>query len=124
MVKHARLLTLVGTMVVSALVMNPVHAGPPSKVPAGWTAVDIGYDDPPGSTTVDEIKNLWTIQGAGGDIEGTADQFPFASQTVTGDATITARFVSMVEGDYPWTKMGPMIRADASDGAQNVTLNM
>jgi regulation of enolase protein 1 (concanavalin A-like superfamily) len=124
MVKYARLLMLVGSMALAACWMNPVHAAPPSKVPAGWAAVDIGYDDPAGSTIVDEAKNLWTIEGSGGDIEGTADQFHFAYEKVTGDATITAHFVSMIPANYPWTKVGPMIRVDDTDGAQNVTLNM
>ena len=95
MVKHARLLILIGSMILSARVIRPAHAAPPSKVPVGWTAVDIGYDDPAGSTIVDEAKNEWTIEGSGSDIESSADQFHFAYEKVTGDATITAHFVSM-----------------------------
>src|SRR5262245_20534942 len=122
-VKHATLVSLAGLLAASVLAATAAHAGPP-QIPAGWTAVDIGDPTPAGSSDFDATTRVWTILGGGSDIEGTADHFHFAYQTVTGDATITTHFLSMVEGDYPWTKVGPMIRVDASDGAQNVTLNM
>jgi regulation of enolase protein 1 (concanavalin A-like superfamily) len=112
---------LIGALLVVVSATRPAHAAP--RVPAGWTAIDIGGPDPAGSTDVDD-KGVWTLMGAGGDIEGSADQFHFAYQKVTGDAIITARFLSMVPGDGTWTKMGPMIRASEAEDAQNVTLNM
>jgi regulation of enolase protein 1 (concanavalin A-like superfamily) len=114
---------LIGAAALAVGSLRPALASVP-QLPAGWTAEDIGGPDPAGSSSFDDKTGTWTILGSGGDIEGTSDQFQFAYQTITGDATITAHFVSMVQGDYPWTKVGPMIRVDNTDGAQNVTMNM
>src|SRR5206468_605016 len=96
---------LTGVLALTASAMRPVHAA----LPSGWTDADIGSPGAAGSATVDS-NGVWTIMGSGGDIEGTSDQFNFAYQKVTGDATVTAHFLSMVPGDGTWTKVGPMIR--------------
>jgi hypothetical protein len=110
---------LSGVLALTASAMRPVQAA----LPSGWTDADIGSPGAAGSATVDS-NGVWTIMGSGGDIEGTSDSFNFAYQKVTGDATVTAHFLSMVPGDGTWTKVGPMIRVDDTDGAQNVTMDI
>src|SRR4030095_12283646 len=50
----------------------------------------------------------FTIQGAGTDIAGTADQFHFAYRTLTGNGEIVARVASLK--DATRAKAGVMIR--------------
>jgi hypothetical protein len=116
---------LTGALALTVSAIEPVHA---TTLPAGWTDMDFGGPGAAGSASVD-ASGVWTIMGSGGDIEGTADQFNFAYQTVTGDGTIIAHFQSMVPGDATWTKVGPMIRAITADDvtsgdAQNATMDM
>jgi hypothetical protein len=116
---------LAGVLALSVSGLRPASA---ASLPAGWTDMDFGGPGATGSAAVD-ANGVWTIMGSGSDIEGTGDHFNFAYQTVTGNATITAHFVSMVPGDSTWTKVGPMIRAitpdDVDNGdAQNVTMDM
>jgi regulation of enolase protein 1 (concanavalin A-like superfamily) len=108
---------LAGAMALSVGTRTPVHAAPP----AGYTAVDIGSPDPAGSTDVDD-KGVWTLKGAGSDIWGNADQFHYAYQKVKGDATITAQYLSMEPGDATWTKAGPMIRVNDTEGSAHAEL--
>jgi hypothetical protein len=68
-------------LVLAVGITNPALAGPP---PAGWTAQDIGFPDPEGSTDVTD--GVWTIQGSGNDIWNNADNFHFVFQRVNGDA--------------------------------------
>lgn len=110
---------LAGSLALVASGIRPAHA---ALLP-GWVDEDIGGPGATGSASVD-ASGVWTIMGSGSDIEGSSDHFNFVYQKVTGDATIISHFVSMVPGDDTWTKVGPMIRVDNSDGAQNVTLNM
>ncbi len=63
-------------------------------------------------------NNVFTVVGAGGDIQGTADAFRFACVTATGDCVITAR-VSSVQTINPWSKAGVMVRASLDANAAN-----
>lgn len=117
---------LSGVLALTAGAIRTVHAAPP--LPAPWVDMDFGGPGAAGSAAVDS-NGVWTIMGSGSDIESTADHFNFAYQKVTGDATITTHFLSMVPGDGTRTKVGPMIRAITSDDvdagdAQNVTMDM
>jgi regulation of enolase protein 1 (concanavalin A-like superfamily) len=94
-----------------------------ADLPAGWAAEDIGAPDPAGKSDRD-ASGIWSVSGAGGDIENESDQFHFAYQKLAGDGTITVRFLSMESGDPTWTKMGPMIRESVAEDAQNITLQM
>ncbi len=51
-----------------------------------------------------------TIQAAGADIWGTADEFRYVYQTLTGDGSIIARVADMGTGSNSWAKAGIMIR--------------
>jgi len=49
------------------------------------------------------------MQGGGGDIWGTTDQFHFAWQSLAGDGTVSARVASQ-GATSPWAKAGVMLR--------------
>ncbi len=70
------------------------------------------------SGTAGFTNSVFTLVGAGGDIQGTADAFRFVYVTATGDCTIIARVVSVQNID-PWSKAGVMIRASLDPGAAN-----
>jgi len=85
-------------------------------VPLPWMTQDIGSVGLPG--TADYTNNMFTLVGAGADIQGTADAFRFVYATATNDCTIIAR-VSSVQNINSWSKAGVMIRADLDAGAAN-----
>jgi outer membrane protein assembly factor BamB len=81
---------------------------PPALCPTGWTCTDVGGATPAGAQTLDGT-GTWTVQGGGGDIWGTSDQFHFVSQPLAGDGPVTARVTSQTATD-PWAKAGVMLR--------------
>jgi len=58
----------------------------------------------------------WTVEGGGGDIWGTADQFHYVSQALPGDGAVSAQVASQTPSD-PWAKAGVMIRATSDAGS-------
>jgi hypothetical protein len=94
--------------------LPPPGALPP--VPLPWLTQDIGTVGLAG--TAGFTNSVFTLVGAGGDIQGTADAFRFVYVTATGDCTITARVVSVQNID-PWSKAAVMIRASLAAGAAN-----
>src|SRR6185436_10374292 len=58
-------------------------------------------------------------KGSGGDVYGSADEFHFVYQTVTGDATVTARVASLTNTNT-WSKAIVMMRDGTAAGAPNV----
>jgi regulation of enolase protein 1 (concanavalin A-like superfamily) len=60
-----------------------------------------------------------TVGGSGADIFGTADEFRYVFQNITGNATITARVVSL-QNTQAFAKAGVMIRSSTSAGSINV----
>jgi hypothetical protein len=75
-----------------------------------------------GSTT--HSSGVYTVKGGGSDIWGTQDQFQYASQSVTGDQTITARLTSQtstgtIDG---WAKAGVMFRDSTAKGSKFVMI--
>ena len=91
-------------------------ATPAPPVPSPWQTQDIGAVGITGSSLY--ANGVFTVAGAGGDIQGTADAFRFDYVTTTGDCTITAR-VSSVQNIDPWSKAGVMIRQSLDAGAAN-----
>jgi RHS repeat-associated protein len=75
--------------------------------PTGWSCADIGSPVQAGRQGLN--GGTWTIQGAGGDIWGTADQFHYVWQTLSGDGSVSARVVSQDRTDA-WAKAGVMLR--------------
>ncbi|MEO6237798.1 MAG: Ig-like domain-containing protein [Vicinamibacterales bacterium] len=87
-----------------------------STVAAPWAARDIGSPTLPGSSSFDQSSGTFTIDAAGTDIWGAADQFHFVYQTLTGDGTVVAR-VNSVSYAQAWSKAGVMIRSSLSPDA-------
>ena len=81
---------------------------PAGQCASGWTCADIGAATPAGSQSVDASGN-WTIEGGGGDIWGTFDEFHFAWQQLAADGTVTADVASQTPTD-PYAKAGVMLR--------------
>ena len=60
----------------------------------------------------------YDVTGGGRDIQGTADQFHFASRQVTGDFDFKVRLASLTATNS-WTKAGLMARATLDGGSAN-----
>ncbi len=91
-------------------------ATPPGPVPPPWQTQDIGAVGVAGSSLY--AAGVFTVSGAGADIQGSADAFRFDYMTVTGDCTIIARVTSVPNPD-PWSKAGVMIRSNLVANAAN-----
>ncbi len=87
---------------------------PPPPLPSPWTDADIGAPAIAGSASY--AGGVFTVNGAGADIFGTADQFNFASQGLTGNGTLTARVASQAVSNA-WAKAGLMLRATSDPGS-------
>jgi uncharacterized membrane protein len=96
------------------LVVNPA-----SGLPPGWTDVDVGTPSIAGSATYS--AGVFTAKGSGADIWGTADQFNYVYQAVSGDQTIVARVTSQ-SGANAWAKSGVMFRESTAAGASYIGL--
>jgi hypothetical protein len=80
---------------------------------SSWVDADVGGPALTGSASG---SSTITVSGSGYDIWGEADQFNFASQTLTGDGTIVAHVASQQNTD-PWAKAGVMVRETTAAGA-------
>jgi hypothetical protein len=87
-----------------------------SALPA-WSSLDVGTVAAAGSWS--QAGGVYSVNGSGADIYGTADAFRFVYQNITGDATITAR-VTSVQAVAAWTKAALMMRDGTTAGARNV----
>jgi len=65
-----------------------------------------------------EADGVVTIGASGSDIWGSADQFRFAYQSLTGDADLVVR-VDSIDGTHSWAKAGLMIRQNTEGGSIN-----
>jgi len=96
------------------LVVNPSTGLPP-----GWTDSDIGTPGLAGSATFS--SGTFTVNGGGADIWGTSDNFHYASKSLTGDVTITARVASQ-QNTNAWAKSGVMIRETTAANSSYVSV--
>lgn len=92
---------------------------PTSTVPAPWTSQDVGSPAVAGSAG--ESNGTFTVSGAGTDIWGTADQFHFLYQPVTGDGEVIARVQSVTAVDV-WSKAGVMMRESLAGGSKHASM--
>ena len=104
------------TALTGGAALPPPDGSTPPPVPSPWATQDIGAVGLSGSAGY--TNSLFTLVGAGGDIQGTADAFRFVYVTATGDCTITARVVT-VQNVNAWSKAGVMIRASLDANAAN-----
>jgi hypothetical protein len=92
----------------------PVSPPPAAGLPGGWRSEDIGAPDIRGGATHDNGR--WTVEAAGENIWGSADEFQFVHQQINGDATMTAHVESMTD-THAWAKAGLMIRSGTGESA-------
>ncbi|HNS20843.1 MAG TPA: PA14 domain-containing protein [Sedimentisphaerales bacterium] len=84
------------------------YASPQNWTKNGVTSLQLQLK---GSTPKVSLSNgTLTMLAAGADIWGTADQFRYVFQTLTGDGSIVARVASVGTGSNGWAKGGVMIR--------------
>lgn len=84
---------------------------------ADWTSEDIGTAaNTPGTTDYNTASGLWTIEGDGDDIWGTADGFRFVYQEVSGDFEMSCQMLS-IQNTNAWAKGGVMARASNETNA-------
>jgi hypothetical protein len=81
---------------------------------APWAAQDIGEPAISGSATV--ASGTLTVEAAGHDITGSADQFYFVYQAIAGDVEIVARIEGLTPVN-PWTVAGVMVRGSLAANA-------
>jgi len=81
-------------------------SGAAQSLPTPWTNDDIGAPLLSGSASL--INGVFSIEAAGA-ISGSADQFHFVYQAMTGDGEITAHIASLT-GPSVWSKAGVMMR--------------
>jgi regulation of enolase protein 1 (concanavalin A-like superfamily) len=82
-----------------------------------WANVDIGTTPAAGSGTYAASTGIYTIKGSGADIWGTADNFHYSYQPLSGDGVIIARVNSVVNTNG-WAKVGVMIRETLTPGSK------
>ena len=107
------------TALTGGAALPPPGALPP--VPSPWLTQDVGAVGLSGNAGY--TNNVFTVVGAGGDIQGSADAFRFVYVTASGDCTITAR-VGSVQNVDPWSKAGVMIRASTNADAANAFVGL
>lgn len=83
-----------------------------------WTSGDVGSPALAGSSSYNPANDTFTVKGAGTDIWGTADQFQFVYQAVSGNCELVARVVTL-QNTNGWAKAGLMLREDLTGGAKN-----
>jgi outer membrane protein assembly factor BamB len=88
---------------------------PPTPCAQGWSCGDIGQPTPIGQQTFNNNGTI-ELQGGGGDIWNTSDQFHFVWQQTPGDVAISAKAESQTPTDA-WAKAGLMLRGSADPGA-------
>jgi outer membrane protein assembly factor BamB len=103
-----------GSASVDTVAISNSASPPPVACPAGWTCGDVGAPALAGNESLS--NGVWSIQGAGGDIWGTSDQFHYDWQTLSGDGTLSAQVLSQQNTDA-WAKAGVMLRASTDPGA-------
>src|SRR5579872_1871224 len=98
---------------------SPLQVTTPSGINPSWSSVDVGSVRASGSYTVN--GGIYTVQGSGADIWGTADGFQFVAAPMLGDGSITARVVSQSD-TASWAKAGVMIRETLGAGARHAAV--
>jgi len=84
-------------------------------VSSPWISADVGSVGIAGSAY--DSGGVFTVNGEGNDIWGTADQFHYVYRTMGGDGMMIARVASQ-ENTGGWAKAGVMVRASTADGDQ------
>ena len=89
--------------------------------PGLLVGVDVGSGGATGSTV--NTNGVFTIRGAGEDIEGSADGFHFTHRSMVGDGEIVARVVQIQQVNG-LSEAGVMMREDLAPGSRHVFLSL
>jgi endonuclease/exonuclease/phosphatase family metal-dependent hydrolase/regulation of enolase protein 1 (concanavalin A-like superfamily) len=76
-------------------------------LPSGWSTKDVGAVAAAGAAT--SVNNIFTVEGSGKDVWGTADEFRFVYKQLTGDGSVVSQ-VSAIDNVNAWVKAGVMMR--------------
>jgi len=87
-----------------------------TALPSGWSDQDVGSVGVAGSVSYG--NNSFTVKASGADIWGTTDAMHFVYQSISGNATLIARVVSLQSGGG-YHKAGVMIRETLNANAIN-----
>ncbi|MGH2389592.1 MAG: choice-of-anchor Q domain-containing protein, partial [Chloroflexota bacterium] len=97
----------------STATFDAVGVDASATCPSPWNCADIGKPFPAGSAS--SAAGIWTAHGSG-DIWGSADNFHFDWQSLSGDGSVTAQVLGQTATD-PWAKAGVMLRGGTDRGA-------
>jgi len=86
-----------------------------------WQSQDVGSVGLNGSGSLS--NGVFTVTGAGADIQNTSDAFQFEYVTASGNCTIIAR-VATLPNVNAWTKAGVMIRESLNANADNAFMGV
>jgi hypothetical protein len=103
--------------------VNTAHLEGLRFLPGLWSSTDIGDTGLPGNVLLNGNDGVWSIQGAGADIWGTADSFQFVHTSRAGNISEEQQIVRM-DDTGPFAKAGLMFRSDLSDNAAHVILDV
>jgi hypothetical protein len=86
-------------------------------LPVGWLGGDIGSPTNQGASSFNPYDNTWLIYGSGDGIWNTSDQFQFASETYSGNGSLSGEVTSQTNTNAS-AKAGVMFRdSTAANGA-------
>lgn len=91
-----------------------VTVNPSNTLPSPWLTADIGAVGASGNASYS--NGTFTVGGSGADIWGTADEFRFVYQSLTGNGAVIAQVNSLTNSDG-WAKAGVMIRESTAANA-------
>ena len=100
------------------ITVSPSGSGCDDVAPP-WTNADIGAVGITGDACVQD--GVFQISASGADIWGTADEFHFVYQPMTGDGEIIARVMD-IGNTHQWAKAGIMMRNNLAPGAAHAGL--
>jgi outer membrane protein assembly factor BamB len=99
--------TTSSTVTFHNIVTTTTSTVPPGGCATPWTCTDIGGATPAGTQNM--TASPWSVQGGGGDIWDTADQFHYISQPASTDGTISTEITAQ-QNTNAWAKAGVMMR--------------
>jgi fibronectin type 3 domain-containing protein len=119
--KSAVLTLASGSYTITTAAGATISIAAAAPVVAALSDADIGSPADAGSASYNSTTGVWTVVGGGADIWNNADQFNFASTSVSGNATLIAEVTSLTNTD-PWAKAGLMFRDGSTSNAANVAV--
>lgn len=84
-----------------------------------WAGQDIGAVGVAGSFSYASSTGIYTVNGSGADVWGTADGFQYVNKTISGDCDIRVRVTSQTNTSG-WAKAGVMIRETTATDSKHV----